>query len=422
MIKITDKKLPLTPAEVRSILQQETDTFGCFFDLYLILGHEADLLLNIHKNRKQWISLTGDPYLKITDRNRIMQLLVQRFNVPSYKLQADDSGQRFSIEKEIVASLIADVSINEDAKEFLRLFQKMKEWSQLVSYLGQYKELPVSVAESCDKHRMVIAHPLWSLLATSRISASSPSLQNVASSLLDIYTAPEGYTMISCDSSQIEPRITYSAFIRDEDIIHLIKMYDDAYYGLLHYITLGKDAAKFDINEEVKNKRDKLKTLALAGNYGSSNLASIDYELGPSYTEKIVRHPLRLALERNVRERVKSGADTFYGIFGTPVKPEETNKYKKNGTGWFEHLVRCGVNNPIQTTASELMCFSVYNAKKVLGSEGKINYYKHDEGCFYVPEDKVDYYAGLLKECVAYEVEGWLPIGSDLHIGRKLTE
>ena len=38
---------------------------------------------------------------------------------------------------------------------------------------------------------------------------------------------------------------------------------------------------------------------------------------------------------------------------------------------------------------------------------------------FYVREDHVDETAPKLRECMAYNVDGWIPIGSDLVIGRK---
>lgn len=236
--------------------------------------------------------------------------------------------------------------------------------------------------------------------------------------------------MVFSDSGQIEPRITYSAYIRDDLIVRLITLYDDAYYGLLHFIQMSAEEERqsradldsiqiHEVTDAMKEKRQRLKTLGLAGNYGSSNLASIDAELGPLYEEKIVGHPARKALESRVTEAVRGGATCFHGYFGTPVYPDNTPKYHRGGNGWAGHMVRCGINNPIQTTAAELMCISVANAKKILGPRDHIGSYKHDEGLFYVREEHVTEMAPKLQECLAYAVDQWIPIGSDLHIGRK---
>ena len=176
---------------------------------------------------------------------------------------------------------------------------------------------------------------------------------------------------------------------------------------------------KREVTPEEKQKRQRLKVLGLAGNYGSNNLSAVDAELGPLYERKIVSHPARKEWEANVTAQVRSGADRFFGYFGTPVIPENTGKYRKGDASWARHMIRCGINNPVQTTAAELMCFSVQYARKVLGPEDHIGSYKHDEGMFYVREDRVDELAPKLRECLSYHVEGWIPIGSDLHIGRK---
>ncbi len=57
----------------------------------------------------------------------------------------------------------------------------------------------------------------------------------------DIITEPKGYTLIRCDSGQIEPRINFSYFVRDELIMNLITHYNDAYFGLMHYATAREE-------------------------------------------------------------------------------------------------------------------------------------------------------------------------------------
>ena len=355
-------------------------------------------------------------------------MLTERFNVPTYKLT--DKGNKLSVGKEILTNLLRDEDLSQDALEFIKMTKDLKAWSYMVSYFEQFLSLPISKVETFENHRMLVAHPEWSILNTSRIAASEPSVQNINRDVSDIYSCPKGYGMVFSDSGQIEPRITYSEYIRDPLIFELIKAYDDAYFGLLHFIKLDPneeavlraDLSKLkthEITDDLKAQRKTLKVLGLAGNYGSANLASVDPLLGPLYTRKVVEHPARKALEVNVRNNVRAGQEVFYGAFGTPVTPGETEKYAKGSSGWFEHLVRCGINNPIQTTASELMMFSIYNAKQVLTRDCHIGYYKHDEGLFYVPEDMVEELAPKLQGCMSYQVEGWLPIGSDLHIGTK---
>ena len=426
-IQIHDRKLPISPDEVQVLLQRETDTFGTFFNLDRILYHEARYSIYARSLYPEFRAMAGLPYLTASQRNAVSEAFTHRFNVPAHYLQDKYGTVRF--DKATVSKLL-QMDINEDAKYFLRLFQKISAADYMVSYFGQYRDLPISKMEDCDGQRMVVAHPVWNKLSTSRFSASKPSLQNINRDICDIYTAPKGWQMVFSDSGQIEPRITYSHFIQDALITHLIKTYDDAYYGLLHYISLSKEeeaeartrletVKPHEVTDEMKEKRRRLKVLGLAGNYGSVNLSAVDPELGPLYTEKIVNHPLRKRWEQKVTEAIRNGDDRFYGYFGTPIKPEANVKYRPGSSGWSGHLLRCGINNPVQTTAAELMCFSVYNSMRLLKHDDHIGAYKHDEGMFYVRDERVEELAPKLRECLSYEVDGWIPIGSDLHIGRK---
>lgn len=429
-IQINSRTMPISPEEVRTILQVETDRFGTFFNLDRILYHEARYAREAAVLYPELRAMGGTPYLRCTQRTDVRQVLMNRFQVPEHKFYTKDG--RISLSQEVVDRLLTDVTLSEDARHFLELYKGISAAEYMVSYLGQYRDLPISQMEDMDNQRMVVSHPTWKVLSTSRFSASNPSVQNINRDICDIYTAPKGWQMVFSDSGQIEPRITYSAYIRDELIVRLITLYDDAYYGLLHFIQLTPEEErwarehlyeieKHEITEDMKSKRQRLKVLGLAGNYGSSNLSAIDAELGPLYETKIVNHPARKALEADVIAQVRGGADYFTGYFGTPVYPDSTSKYRRGDSGWMGHMIRCGINNPIQTTAAELMCISVLEAKKLLGVRDHIGSYKHDEGMFYVQEDHADELAPKLRECLSYAVEGWIPIGSDLHIGRKTS-
>lgn len=421
-------QLPLEPKAGCEILQRQTDSFGTFLSLDRILYHEARYSRIVNRNYKEFWALAGTQDLQLTDRNGILNILRGRFHIPDYRLLSKDN--TLSVSSDIIEALVADVTLPEHTHRFLELYQTMAAARYMASYLTQYKTLPISSALDYENCRMVIAHPKWSLLSTSRVSAAEPSIQNINRDIQDIYTAPKGWTMIFSDSGQIEPRITYSAYIPDQLIIDLITLYDDAYFGLLHYILMN-DAEeqmvrsrsiplkKREISDEMKQKRQRLKVLGLAGNYGSANLGSIDAELGPLYERKIVNHPLRRKWASEVQAAVNTGATHFNGFFGTPVYPESAKRDMGDANYWRGHMVRCGINNPVQTTAAELMFFSIYNACKLLGPNDHIGYYKHDEGLFYIPDDRAEEMAPKLQGCLSYTVEGWIPIGSDLHIGRK---
>lgn len=421
---------PEMPQTALNYLQSQTDNFGLFFSLDRIYYHMASCQIYINQRYPELRALAQSDSLKITKRQDVINVMRTVLRIPDYKLLNKEG--KLSTSQDVIENLINDQELSGEARRFATLYREMSARNTILGNLGQYSVLPVCMDRDFQNERMVVAHPRWSLLSTSRFSAAEPSLQNLAREVVDIYTAPKGYQMVFSDSGQIEPRITYSAYIDDELLKNLIILYDDAYYGMLHYILMTQQeedtgranfstVQKKEITQDMKDMRQRLKVLGLAGNYGSANLAAIDAELGPVYERKIVAHPMRRRWEKQVSDQVRAGAKCFFAYFGTPVYPDNAKKDMSGISDYAaqNHYIRCGINNPIQATAAELMHLSIMEAKRTLNSREWVGAWKHDEGMFYVPEDTVDERGPILRELLSYDVDGWIPIRSDLHIGRK---
>lgn len=418
-----------TPQEALSILQQATDSFGTFYNLDAILYHMAYYSRKKHAMMPEFHQLMHGP-IEPTQREKVLYAFLNYYGIPENKLTSRDG--KLTLSAKVVEPLLDDPTLTDTQRYVLDVYMRVRKCSTMISYLGQYAVLPQSQSLDAEGYRMVIAHPRWSMLATKRFSASEPSAQNMNHDIYDIYTAPAGWQLVKSDTGQVEPRITYSAYIHDDLIVNLITLYDDAYFGLLHYILMsaGEEAMaranfsvveKHEITDEMKAMRKRLKVLGLAGNYGSKNLGAVDAELGPLYEAKIVNHPIRRQLEAQVAANVRAGQTIFKGYFGTEIDPSEA---KRDASGmstksWRDHIVRCGINNPIQATAAELMHMSIKEASRILGPDNHIAAWVHDAGMFYVKDDQVKEMAPKLQECLAYRVDGWIPINSDLSIGRE---
>lgn len=353
--------------------------------------------------------------------------LIQRFlemGLPKYKLIAND---RLSVSAEILNAIKEDESVPTEIRTAADVLLERRHFLAYQTNLGQYLELPIAKGKSFEGHNMVIAKPYYDLLKTRRYSASNPSLQNVIRDCQSIYTAPEGYIPAVSDSSQIEPKIIDNWKLKDPRLNHLSELYEDRYYGTYHYLMYPEsmDNEKQPIPKE---ERAKLKTLTNASNYGGNSHATTKLEI--EYNNRIKNHPNRLKWVQEVRTLVESGVRELPDYFGNMINLEnEDNKYTKfkyssderEQRSYIEHLVRCGVNNPIQGTAATLMNISVCEAYKLLimTGIGMINYYKHDEGMFLIKEDYLETMKPRVQNLLSYEVEGWSPIRSDLVVGRK---
>lgn len=434
--------LSMTIQQTRSILQTETAKFGVFIDLDRAIEYQLHFRMLASKYVKELYEFLG-PNLAPTQNIKVREWFMGTFNIPERLMKTKANKTAFD---SAVRSNLLEANIDADAKKFIESYNSWSFNNYRDRYLKQYLSRPISYGVSDIGHRMVIARPHWNILSTSRLSADDPSIQNLARDMKDLICTPQGWILVRADSSQIEPRITYSRYIDDELIREFIVGYDDAYYGLYSYCNLpesvyanrelycvaGSERAKtadpkyiIDVKEitpEMASGRAALKRLALAATYGSG-LKDVDPLLAARYHERIVAHPSYVEWEARVTAEVKRGVDTFYGTFGSPIVPEETTTYKPGTAAWGPHLIRCGINNPIQTTASELMTESVYEAQKILSHTEKthIAYYKHDEGAFYVHESEKSIIPEL-EEITAYNVtengKPWIPIGSDLEMGQ----
>ncbi len=420
MIHLTGKP-SINAAQACSILQSYTDRMGIFIDLDRVCEYRAYFKNKMRNPTREFQLMAGSSGISPNSRAEVIDVLTRRFNVPRAKL-INPMSRKLALDKEVITSLLEDPTISEDTHQFLLLRKELGDYGKRISALNQFVDLPLCKVESYDNRRMVIAQPRWRVLSTGRIAAQDPGIQALYRDFGDIYTYPKGYILFFSDSGQIEPRITYSYFIKNQRIYDLIMLYNDAYYGLLHYVLYNDHEDKLEITDKLKDQRKQLKTLSLATNYGSALKSNkFDQELATQFITKVQQDPARRRWVSDIEEAVSRGADTFYTAFGTAITPDENARYRKDSPGWEGHIQRCGINNPVQGTAGDLMCQSVYEADKILRTRAKgfsaIMMYKHDEGGFYLQECDI----GLkeeLSECLSYQVPGWIPIYCEVE-GRK---
>ncbi len=428
-VEINSFQLPMSPAAARNFVQQSTDRLGIFIDLDRV----CELIAVLTLKTAALSNSAHEMGVNLKDKMSVINALIQHGAMPSDFQTNWKKPDTMYLNADAKANLGRSLTLDEEGKALLGVYQDFTTANYNLSILQSLSTYPQSAVLSFDKHRMLKINPEWRLLNTSRIGSASPNIQGLSRDLGDVFTYPAGYTLIRADSKQIEPRINFSHFIRDDLIVNMISYYDDAYFGLLHYCTASdaeiteyrKDFSTFrpiEITEEIEKKRQTIKTLTNAGSYGSSNLQKVDNTLASVFDQRIKKHPARLDLERKVAEAVDRGVTTFYGAFGTPVTPAEKESYRPGSPGYRNHMIRCGINNPIQVTASELMICGMDVAMKLLqeASSSYLIYYKHDECCFLVSDKDVN--SGFLEkfgEVTAYNVHGWIPIGSDKLVGKK---
>lgn len=335
-----------------------------------------------------------------------------------------------SLSEESIASAIETGGLSPLAEELLDLYQKYSSARRSKTTMLGLLQNPISDHPSCDGHRMLMLRPEWHPQNTGRVAMRHPAIQNWPRELQDVLTVPLGYVLCHTDSGQIEPRLTYSNYVTDKQIVALINLYNDAYFGVLHYCTMpesdivsGKvDFIPMEITDELKSKRQSIKTYGNAVMYGSKSNVKND-PIKAAMIKRIGEHPSRLKLVEERRQAIRRGEIIFRTVFGTPI---DITKSPKLEGGRYEskedQMLKLAINNPIQGTAADLMRLSVYEANKILMNKTKKSFiisYIHDAGCFAIHEDELHKVKDEIGTVVSYQVDGWIPIHAEPEFGRN---
>jgi hypothetical protein len=343
-------------------------------------------------------------------------------------------GKDISLKAESLENAAALDCYSDEMKKVMLLYARASSLKSSVNVFPRiFENSKPAKVPTYDGHRMIFVSPTWVPQNTSRVGMQNPAIQNIKREYKDIHTYPKGWIRISTDASQIEPRIIYSAYLKDPQIKALIKAYNDAYFAVLHYCTMDDIFIRDGImdfeladtsTDEMKNRRQKLKTFGNGVMYGSTANENND-PIKAAYIRRIGQHPMRLAWADECKRQIARGDMIFYSYFGTPVditKSQKTNDIEYGTSEWDSHILHCAINNPIQTTAGDLMRFAVMAAHKIIRADGPnsvISKQEHDSIDTIIHENDWDKISDPLKDIMAFNIEDWIPIGSEAVIGRK---
>ena len=90
MIEINEFKLPILPTEARSFIQNQTDSFGVFFDVDRMNEYRGLLSIENRHLRRELKKMSHNPSLDVKDKGSIIEALVKmgvnraEFNGSSY--------------------------------------------------------------------------------------------------------------------------------------------------------------------------------------------------------------------------------------------------------------------------------------------------------------------------------------------------
>ena len=182
-IEINEFKLPITPREARDFIQNQTDSFGVFYDMDRSAELIAIFSLEMRKIEAMAMKTSGIASLRLGDKNSMIGTL-HSLGVPeSVFYPVDKSGRQAktaSLNVDVENAILNNPILSPVVKQTTLLYQKFKKFQNTTNKLTKrIQTLPQSVVLAKNGHRMLLAHPEWDVLSTSRIQARNPNVQQI---------------------------------------------------------------------------------------------------------------------------------------------------------------------------------------------------------------------------------------------------
>jgi DNA polymerase-1 len=229
--------------------------------------------------------------------------------------------------------------------------------------------------------------------ATGRLSSSNPNLQNIpirtelGRKIRRGFVAGRGFTLLSCDYSQIELRVV-AALAKDKRMLEAFKNGTD-----IHTATA---AAIWDIPLEKVTKEQRRAAKAInfgiiygQGPLGLSKAAGITFDEAKRFIDEYfhVYSGIREYLENTkVLAHTQGYVETF---FGRRRPMTDINSPRPEVRAAAE---RMAINMPVQGTSADLIKLAMIDISKqlpIISDRSRMLLQVHDELVFEVPEDEV---------------------------------
>lgn len=294
-------------------------------------------------------------------------------------------------------------------------------YRHLVKLRNTYiKPIPSLVSKE-NKRLHTIFHEIGT--ATGRLRSTNPNLQNLpikdtwGIKIQKGFIADDGFSLVSCDYSQIELRIL-AHLSEDERLIDAFLNGED-----IHRVT-AMEIFSLRKEEVTKEKRDFAKTINFGiiygmSPYGLAKQTKMSREEAKDYIERYFKkYPKVLEyIEKSVELARQNGfVRTISGRRRFVKDIDEANKNIR------ESARRIAINSPIQGSAADIIKLAMLKINEVLGEDINILLQIHDELIFEVKDEKIDMYIPKIKEIMENIVSLKVPLVVDVAYGKTLGD
>ena len=364
----TDLEMPLLP--VINTLERN----GVNIDIWMLQQQSDELGYKIDKFEQQAWDIAGEEF-NLGSPKQLGAILYEKLGIPI--LKKTPKGQPST----------AEAVLQELADDGHGLPQVIMQYRSLSKLKSTYTDrLPEQVNRTTGR-----VHTSYhqAVTATGRLSSSDPNLQNIpirseeGRRIREAFIAPEGYTLLAADYSQIELRIM-AHLSQDESLLKAFAAGED-----IHRHT-ASEIFNVSLDEVTIDQRRSAKAINFGLIYGmsahglSKQLGIERHQAAEYMTTYFERYPGVKHYMESTREQAK--LDGYVEtLFGRRLFLPEINS--SNGMR-RQYAERTAINAPMQGTAADIIKRAMIDIQQWLTSENsaiRMIMQVHDELVFEVP-------------------------------------
>ena len=359
---------------------------------------------------------------------KIHQLAGKKFNIASPKQLKEILFDKLKIS--ISGIRKTKTGISTAASEL----EKMRSRHPIISHIFDYRELAklkstyIDALPSLKNPKTGRIHTSFNQVVTTtgRLSSSNPNMQNIpirtdlGREIRRAFIAEQGYQLLSLDYSQIDLRMA-AHLSCDKNMISAFEANQD-----IHTVTAARlfnvNFSEVDKDQRRKAKEANFGVLYGLGPKGLSERMGVDFGEAQEFIDRYqALYPQVFAfLDRVIVETRKTGyAQTLYGRrrylpeinSGSPVMRAAAE--------------RAAINMPVQGTAADIIKIAMINIDqniKCQMTEIKMLLQVHDELVFEVKENRVDYWAEIIKKEMESAAKLRVPLKVEAKTGNNWKE
>ncbi|SES75893.1 DNA polymerase I [Anaerobranca gottschalkii] len=376
--------------------------------------------IHVDKDYLEKLSKEFDEQLGIL-QEKIWSYSKEKFNINSPKQLGTVLFEELNLPplKKTKTGYSTDVTVLEGLKEAHPIIDYLLQYRTLAKLKSTYADGLIALIKEDGKLHTTFNQ---TITATGRLSSTEPNLQNIPIRLEEgkkirkAFIAPEGYTLLSFDYSQIELRIL-AHMSGDSNLIEGFLKGQDVHQRTASEV-FGVPLAQVTEQQRRHAKAVNFGIVYGMSDFGLAQSLSIPRKEAKDYIERYFQR--YQGVKRFIDSTISLCKEKGYveTLFNRRRYIHEINSSNFNRRSFAE---RAAINTPIQGTAADIIkkaMVDIYNSKP----NAKMLLQVHDELVFLVENSKVNEVIPKIKEIMENTIKLAVPLTVDYKIGRNWME